>query len=337
MMTHRERVLRTFAFKEVDKVAFDLMENTSWPELDSFFAKEYGLYSTAEILDFLDCDFRWAFAKSPYTSGETGRDHFADNISVNLLKDVESVEELERLFHPNPDNRIIPDFAAIREQYPDHAIVFCPLWMPAFTNCCMDFGMEEALCKMYTSPEIIEAYVEIHTECALEVLRRGIEKGAAKYCDFYWIGDDFATERNLMLHPDMWRRFFKPSIEKQVRMAREAGLKVIFHSCGAVESIYEDLIEIGISAHCGVQTSAHNMDIENLARKYGGRFVIYGGVDAQTTLINFTPEEVEHEVRRNIKAFENCGDYIVSNSHHGMADMPGENLIAMARGAGRIK
>ena len=51
VMTHRERALKTFDFQEVDKVAFDLMENTSWPEIDSFFADKYGLHSTSEILE----------------------------------------------------------------------------------------------------------------------------------------------------------------------------------------------------------------------------------------------------------------------------------------------
>lgn len=335
-MTHRERVLRTFAFQETDKPAFDLMENATWPELDCFFADKYNLHSISAILDFLDSDFRWVMAGSPYTEKKEGRDNLSDNKSTGLLSAVESVEDLDRLYHPDPDDRIIPDFVAARENFPDHALVFAALWMPAFFNCCMDFGMEEALCKMIVQPDIIEAYVDRHTECALEVLRRGIEKGAGKYCDFYWIGDDFSTEKTLMLPPEMWRRFFKKSIEKQVRMAREAGMKVVFHSCGAVEPVYEDLIEIGISAHCGVQTSADNMDIDILAKKYGGRFVIYGGVDAQTTLIKGAPETVADEVRRNIRAFEPYGGYIVSNSHHGLSDMPGENLIAMAQGAGRI-
>ncbi len=224
-MTHRERALRTFAFQEVDKVAFDLMENTSWPEIDAYFEKKYNLHSTAEILDFLDSDFRWAIARSPFSSGQPGRDNYSDNISAGLLRDVDSVEELERLYRPDPAHRVMPDFAALKSQYPDHALVFCALWMPVFFNCCMDFGMEEAMCKMIAEPQIIEAYVEKHTDCALEVLRRGLNRGAGKYCDFYWIGDDFSTETSLMLHPDLWRRYFKPSIEKQVRAAREAGLE----------------------------------------------------------------------------------------------------------------
>lgn len=335
-LSYRERVFRTFSFQTVDKVAFDLMENTVWPEISAYFSKAHGLNNVDEILDFLDCDFRWIFALSPFSQPVAGRDHFSDNQSQGLLADIDDVNQLDRLFNPNPDHRIIPDFRQFSDRYPHHARIFAPLWMPAFYNCCMDFGMENALCYLMTQPELIQAYVEKHSECTLSVLKHALEQGAAKYCDFYWIGDDFASETTLLMHPDIWRQIFKPSISKQVKLAREAGLMVLFHSCGAVSDVYEDFIEMGIQAHCGVQTSAYNMSIEQLASGYGGRFVVYGGVDAQTTLIQEQPAGVMDAVQRNMLAFEPYGGYVVSNAHHTLSDLPGENLVAMAKGAGRI-
>ncbi len=332
-MTHRERALKTFAFEQTDRPAFDLMENAVWPELAEFFSKEYNLNTTDEILDFLDSDFRWAFALPEDEDKVVERETFADDLGDRFLGDVESVADLDKKFNPQPEDRVIPDFKAFREKYPEHSLIFCPLWMPGFSGACQDFGMVNALCKMATDPEIIKAYVTKLGDFAVDVLQRGIKAGAAEYCDFYWMGDDFAGESALMLSPDMWREIFKPAIARQVRIARDAGLRVLFHSCGAVESVYEDFIEMGINAHCGVQTSAKDMDIENLAKKYGGRFVIYGGVDAQTTLIHGSVKDTEEAVKRNINAFRKTGGYVVSNSHHGLPDIKGENLVAMARTA----
>jgi uroporphyrinogen decarboxylase len=104
-----------------------------------------------------------------------------------------------------------------------------------------------------------------------------------------------------------------------------------------VADVYPDFIDIGIDAHIGVQTSGKGMQIERLARDFGGKLVIFGGVDAQTTVVSSTPEQVKEQVRRNISAFENCGGYIVSNSHHGLPDIPGENILAMAKAAGRAQ
>jgi len=335
-MTHRERALKTFAFEPTDRPALDLMENCVWSELGDFFAKEYNLNTTEEILDFLDSDFRWSVTWPKKQSEEEEEERkYSVELEEGYLADVDSVAELDKKFNPDPERPIISDFKAMREKYPDHALIFCPGWMPAFYSACSDFGMTNALCKMAVEPEIIKAYVTKYCDYAVEVLRRGLRAGAAEYCDFYWMGDDFAGENSMMISPDMWRKLFKPAIAKQVQIARDAGLYVLFHSCGAVEPVYEDFIDMGINAHCGVQTSAKGMNIDLLAEKYGGRFVIYGGVDAQTTLIHGSPAEVEAAVRHNLHAFSKTGGYVVSNSHHGLPDIKGENIITMARAAAR--
>lgn len=336
-MTHRERVLKTFGFEQTDRPAFDLMESAIWPSLGEFFSKEYQLNTTEEVMDFLDSDFRWSLTW-PKTEEADGKEKkFTVEVEEGYLSDVDSVAELDRKMQLDPETVDIPDFKAIREKYPDHALIFCPGWMPAFYNACRDFGMSNALCMMITDPEIISAYATKMGEYAHEVLMRGIRAGAGEYCDFYWMGDDFSGEESMMLSPELWRKLFRPQLAKQVRTARDAGMKVLFHSCGAVDAVYGDFIDMGINAHCGVQTSARNMNIERLAKEYGGKLVIYGGVDAQTTLVSCTPGQVEEQVRKNINVFRDCGGYVVSNSHHGLPDIKGENIVAMSRAAAEYR
>jgi len=195
--------------------------------------------------------------------------------------------------------------------------------------------MVQAMSLMALEPEIIEEYVRIKKNYALEIIRRAIKAGAAKYCDFMWLGDDFAGESTMLISPDMWRELFMPALKEQVEEARNAGLYVMFHSCGYVYPVYEDFIEIGINAHVGVQTSCPNMSPEELAEKIGGRLVIHGGVDAQKTLVEGDFDEVVAQTKRNIKAFSKCGGYVVSNSHHGMSDIGADKIVAMSVGAGR--
>jgi hypothetical protein len=112
-------------------------------------------------------------------------------------------------------------------------------------------------------------------------------------------------------------------------------MMVMFHSCGDVTTVYEDFIEMGINAHVGVQTSCPDMSAEELAQQIGGRLVIHGGVDAQTTLVKMDEGGVMDEVRRNIRAFSGCGGYVVSNSHHSMPDIGADKIVGMSRAAGR--
>ena len=80
-----------------------------------------------------------------------------------------------------------------------------------------------------------------------------------------------------------------------------------------------------------INTTARQMDAEFIAKVFGGKIAFYGGIDVQELLTKGTPEYVRREVRRNIRAFEECGGYIVANSHNGTDDIRSENIVAMCR------
>ena len=337
-MTPRERALAVYSFKETDVQCFDLMEGTFWPELTDDFIKKYRMSDPEKIQTALGSDFRWTifqtrFSDNPGQSGGDGT--FSDELGDRMLKSAETVADVRSLMQLDPNMVKIPDFKQLRLNHPDKALICCPGWMPAFSGACEDFGMVKALSLMALEPEMIEEYVRIKKDYAVEIIKRCISAGAAKYCDFLWLGDDFSGESTMLLSPDMWRELFKPALKEQVQGARNAGLMVMFHSCGYVAPVYEDFIEMGINAHIGVQTSCPDMSAEQLADKIGGRLVIHGGVDAQKTLVEENFEGVIAQTKRNIKAFSKCGGYVVSNSHHGMADIGAEKIVAMSIGAGR--
>ena len=342
-MTGRERALEVFKFRQTDKPCFDIMEGTLWDSVGYYFNKEYGFNESEEVIDFLDCDFRWShlfekklpLPKSKESVKGLSGANYSDSSGGYLLAEAETVADIDRLFNPDPYKREMPDFKKMRQTYPDKALVFCVAWTPFFSGACSLFGMERAMITMMTEPELYHAFAIKQKEYLCEYLRLAIRAGAAEYCDFFWTGDDFASENGLILSPSLWRELIKPYLKEAFDIAKTAGMYTLFHSCGAVSDVYPDFIEIGIDSHIGVQTSSEGMNVERIARDFGGRIVVFGGVDAQTTLIKCNAEQVEKETLRNIEIFSKCGGYIVSNSHHGLPDMPGENLIAMARAAGR--
>ncbi|HBN82769.1 MAG TPA: hypothetical protein DDZ89_02895 [Clostridiales bacterium] len=339
-MTPRERALAVYDFKQTDIPCFDLMEGTFWPELSDDFISKYGMSDPEQIQTALGCDFRWTIFRTRYNPGwenepVSNEVTFSDDTGSRILKSAETPADVRRLLPLDANLVQLPDFKKFRNTYPDKALICCPGWMPSFSGACEDFGMVQALSLMALEPEIINEYVQIKKEYALEVIRKAISAGVAKYCDFLWLGDDFAGEATMLLSPSMWREMFKPALKEQVQEARNAGLKVMFHSCGYVAPVYEDFIEIGINAHIGVQTSCPDMSAEELAEKIGGRLVIHGGVDAQKTLVEGDFDHVVEQTQRNIKAFSKCGGYVVSNSHHGMPDIGAEKIVAMSVGAGR--
>lgn len=331
-MTHRERVLSTFRFEKTDRPPYDLMESTVWPELAAYFAETHGLTTSDQIHDFLDTDFRWLFMSytgpQPAAAPAAAASSPIDNPPNAPLKNAHTVAEVEAYVEQSADSWQPPDCRAARERWPNHALVACPGWLALFWSACTAFGMEEALIRMETEPDVFEAYVRKRHKFSMDMIAKTVD-AAAGYADICFVGDDYASNDATIMRPDTWRKLIKPYLAEEVKIIRDAGMHAIMHSCGAVSEILPDFAEIGISSHLVFQTSARGMDPESIARDLGGKIVFYGGIDCQHLLTWGTQDDVRAEVRRNREAFRECGGYVVANSHHCIANIRPENMMAM--------
>lgn len=323
-MKSRERVLKTFRFQKTDRPPIDLMEGLVWPELLEYFNEKYGFETQEQVLDFLETDFRWttmSSGKEWESRGEFGKAH-------GPLAGASSIDDIGKYCWPDPNWWQPDDYKKIRSENPDKAIVFWPGWIPNFWNACEAFGTEDALVKMVLEPDIFDAFMRRHHRMCMDIITRGVV-AAKGFCDTALLGDDFAGQESLLMSPDDWRRMLKPYYAEQVKLIRDNGMYVMFHSCGAVRPILDDLIEIGVNALLVFQTNAKGMDPGSISKEFGGRLGFYGGIDVQHLLSYGTPEEVQKTVASNINYFKDCGGYIVANSHNGLYTIKGENIECM--------
>ena len=339
-MNSRERVLRALRFEASDRVPYDLMEGAIWPGLMDYFRSRHGLEDKSEVLDFLGADLRWVGTRydgpepvSPQADGSSGEDRsYSKAVDVGPLAGARTIADVEARGWPDPAWWQPADYEASRRQWPDHALVFSAGWMPLFWSACEAFGMADALARMLLTPRLFEAFVRKQHEFYVDILRRGLS-AARGWCDVCWLGDDFASQRAMMMSPDLWRKFIAPCLAEQVRLARESDMYVLFHSCGAVRPVLPDLIDMGVNALLVFQTTASGMDVDSIAGEFGGHLAFYGGMDVQQLLSYGSMEEVQAQVRADVQAFAECGGYIVANSHHGVPTISGDNLVAMCEAA----
>jgi len=148
----------------------------------------------------------------------------------------------------------------------------------------------------------------------MDILKRGVS-AAKEHCDIFWYGDDFASQTSLLISPADWRKFIKPYLAEQVNVAKSENMLVMYHLCGAIRPILPDLVEVGIDGLTVVQTTAAGMDIQSLAKEWGGKLVFYGAMDVQHLLSFGSVHEVKKAVLENAQAFTDSGGYIVANSH----------------------
>jgi uroporphyrinogen decarboxylase len=126
----------------------------------------------------------------------------------------------------------------------------------------------------------------------------------------------------------MWQRLFKPLYRRIFDEIHHWGKDVFFHSCGNVLAIIPDLIDLGVDVVDPIQPGA--MDLNEVARQFGGRISFSGGIDDQR-LEDCTAKEVKDMVRRAIATvggpFGN--GYVVSPANLVVPSVPFENLQAL--------
>ena len=190
-------------------------------------------------------------------------------------------------------------------------------------------GMAERLHRLLHEPTEVRRLLDAIAGYTRELIRAWGELGA----DAVFLTDDWGSQTALMISPAMWRDFFKAYYASLFAEAHRFGMDVIFHSCGNVTAIVEDLIEVGMDVLDPVQPGA--MDVELLARRFGGRVSFCGAIDLQQLLAHGTPQEVRHTVRRLIDTLGRPfgGGFIVAPANVLTPEIPLENLMALFEAA----
>jgi uroporphyrinogen-III decarboxylase len=184
--------------------------------------------------------------------------------------------------------------------------------MGIFERSYLLLGMEEALIAFYTNPGEMYELCGAIADYKIELCERFHE---AIGMDMFWYGDDWGTQTNLFISPELWRRIIKPHTERIYKSMKKRGVLINQHSCGKIESIFGDLCEMGADLWNPCQPCN---DLKLLKEKYGSQISFDGGVDSQFILANplKTPADVRDEVKKRIHEMAlPQGGYIVDPSH----------------------
>jgi len=194
-------------------------------------------------------------------------------------------------------------------------------------------SMEAAMTRMVLRPAVFEAALANVFRHTAEYCRR-LLGACGDAMPIFSLGDDFATQRGMMISPEHWRRFLKPLYAKLFEMGKAAGKLVWFHACGDILPVLPDLIDIGMDVWETVQLHTLPLSPAELKSRYGRHITFFGGVNTQR-LPFAGVEEVRAEVRRCIETLGAGGGYICGPDHSINADVPPENVAALFETARR--
>jgi len=140
-------------------------------------------------------------------------------------------------------------------------------------------GMENTLIDMHTNPDEIKRLFEVLSDFYIEVIEHLSDELG---CDGFFVSDDLGSQQNLMFSPEMFRTLFKPFYAKVIEACHKKGMHFWLHTCGNVESIIPDLIEVGVDVLHPIQK--HTMDEAVIANKYRKDLCFMCGMDVQQTM-----------------------------------------------------
>ncbi|MFC1453301.1 uroporphyrinogen decarboxylase family protein [Verrucomicrobiota bacterium] len=343
-ISSRERVHLALDHEETDRVPVALVcsgiNEPAFTEFDTLLQRERGT-SARDFLDsFIDIRYVdaayvgpplppstdcWGVRREPVSFGVAGYDEIA-HYPLASARDVDDI-----VHHAWPSTDLY-DYDSLRNAIAaaqagrEHCLmvsngnIFETSWyMRGFEQMFMDFVINPELAHAILS-RVADFYIE-HFTRLLEVADGAV--------DLAFTADDLAGQTGLLMSLPMWEEFIKPYHVRLNAAIHEFGVKVIYHSDGAVTEAVPGLIDMGIDVLQALQFSADGMDPRHLKDTFGDALCFEGGVSVQTTLPFGTVDEVREETRMLKEVLGKGGGYILGPSHAIQAGTPPENILAM--------
>ncbi len=362
-MKPRERFQKAMNHEEPDRVPIDLwITGAAYENLKSHLRitapeiQEWGIMSnwkiSEEMLRRLHVDFRRVYM-NPSSSFEP-KDHGDGTIDSEFgsrfawfgpylevvhfpwaeFTEVEQVEQYEWL---DPEDPSRMDGVVERAKHLHEETDFSVVGMVggpwgAFEICAHYMrGFDKFLVDLATRKDLAKAMMDKAMRLAIEMNRVLLDE-AGDYLDLVLVGDDLGHQHGLIMSPKMYRDLVKPRHKKIYSdiHKRAPHVKVLYHSCGAIEPMIDDLIEVGVDILNPLQPLARGMESALLKKKYGDRICFHGGVDLQDAMAaTGTLDDVRKEVETRLLAFAPRGGYIFAPAHNLQPDSTPEKIVEM--------
>ncbi len=349
-MTSKERVHAAFSHEQPDYTPLDYFAT---PEIEQALETHFGVSDENSVRDALGTDIR--YINPPYTgpvmpSWDDGSvldiwgvikkpmpNEYGDyKESVNApYAGWTTIEEAEAFDWPNPDWYDYEAIPKLISKYPGRAIFTGSFGVQDFiNNIAYGRGVEQVLVDIATEDPVYLYIIEKRHAFYMEQIERILEAGGGAI-DAVLCGDDFGTQRGLLISPASFDSLFAEKKRELFDLAHSYGARITHHSCGSTRILIPRFIELGMDALQTIQPQADRMNPYELKREFAGRLVLHGAVDVQGWLQHASIEEIRSEIERLMAVVGAGGGYIMSPSHNIQPDTPIDHVLAFYETATR--
>ncbi|MDC7235882.1 MAG: uroporphyrinogen decarboxylase family protein [Spirochaetales bacterium] len=348
-MSPRERVLKGLNHEPTDRIPMSLGFGVNKPAKIELM--KHLNYSTLDQVDeFLlsHSDFRWVEpdytgpadrniknADGSYTDIWGVRRKMVsygpgeyDEIDYYPLSQCFDIRDLDSYLRPSADWF---DYSSLKQKirkakkHDDYAIIVGS--GNIFESSWYMRGLENMLMDLITDPDLASEIMTRVTDFFIEYFSRCLEAAEGEI-DIVFTADDLGQQNGLIMSPRHWEELIKPHHKRMNDVLHSFGVKIMYHTDGAVMEVIEGLMDMGIDILEALQFDAEGMDPVLMKKLYGHNLCFHGGVSVQSTLPYGTVDDVKNEVLSRIEVLGDQGGYILAPSHAIQAGTPVENILA---------
>jgi uroporphyrinogen decarboxylase len=189
-------------------------------------------------------------------------------------------------------------------------------------------GLEAATYACLDHPELFEELRRVMHENTLCKAEMMLDYGP----DILYLGGS----GTLTLSTPAWvRQFCLPTIQAVTRLAKQAGVPSMIHSCGKARYLVE-LLANETDLNCFNPLELPPMgdcDLKEIKQKFGHRLALAGNIHTTDIMMNGSPQQVDAACKQAIEDAGRDGGFILMTGDQCGRDTPEENIFAFVRAA----
>ncbi len=182
-------------------------------------------------------------------------------------------------------------------------------------------GYENLLMDMMDEEPLLDELISKLESFNLAQIKHFVKAGV----DMIRIPEDLGMQTGPMLRPDDFRRYIKPSYQRLMAPAREAGMLIHMHSDGDIRLLCDDIIDGGVDV-LNLQDLVNGIDW--IGNKFRGRTCIDLDIDRQKLTPFGTPVQIDALVREEVEKI-GCPDGGLMMIYGLYPGVPLENVEAL--------
>lgn len=184
-------------------------------------------------------------------------------------------------------------------------------------------GATNLMCDAIENPGLVDELLDIIGQWNLQRLEMVLDAGVDT------VYHTACYETTAFWSPGMYRRFFRPGLEKQLAMMHQAGVKLHYYMDIGVMPLLGDLKEMGVDILSTLDPAPlGDTDMATVKREAGDTLCLWGGVDSPHVIEMGTPGDVREAVRNAISIAAPGGGFVLSTADSVWNVNAGENVMA---------